>query len=132
MQYADHEYRARDPAQPHSEGGDDHREPHVAGRPETVSGDEAQHPEERLDDRDQRDHLDAERSGVGLHARQPDDLAGDHEHENTGQHDRDFRPDGEFFDIVDRLVFAARAEALPDDRHHADPDAASGNSVHIL
>ena len=109
VQYMDHEDRARNSAQPHSEGGDDHGKLDVACCPEPIRRDEAHGPEKGLHERDQQDHLQAKFSRVRFHTGQPDDRPRKRICEETGRCDHYFGPDSQLLNIEDCLVFVTCA-----------------------
>ena len=66
MQHMDHEDCACHSAEPHRERGHHHCEFDIARCPEAVRGDETHRTENGLHDRDQKDHLQAERRRIRL------------------------------------------------------------------
>ena len=119
----------RHPERPHTDAGENHRKPHIPGSPHSICRNKCERPDDRLYHRDPSDHVETHLRTLRLHAAQNRDRFRRQKYERTACDDDNLRHCRQFFDIIDRLILAPRAETLSDHRHHADSDTDRRDAV---
>ena len=128
-QDADEKYTETKPAGPHGTAGGNHGKFYISGCTQAVSWYKTHCPDKRFYDRDPCNHMNTHCGTFFFHTSQNGNRSGQNLNDQTASDNNKFRNDTEFFYVIDRLIFPSGSKALPYNRHQADTDTDSCNSI---